>query len=187
MSASPHDLPAPRRIVASNLPLPAASAGDAGAEPGVEVKVDTLEAHPILGGSLVRYIVGTNAQVPTSNDGQYYIDVAPNTEGVMHRTTSADYLVVLQGALSLMTPGDAPYTIRDGKPDYSELVRTECHPGEVVFQRGMMHALSNHTSSWVRLLVIVLDAKPNRVPVAEAHEQGNQTASYKVLEDQWLA
>lgn len=70
MSAPHHDLPAPRRIVASNLSLPAASASDGGAEPGVEVKVDALEAQPILGGSLVRYTVGTNTQVPTSNDGQ---------------------------------------------------------------------------------------------------------------------
>ncbi|KAK8108429.1 hypothetical protein PG984_014230 [Apiospora sp. TS-2023a] len=101
----------------------------------------------------------------------YYIDVAPNTEGVMHRTTSTDYLVVLQGTLSLMTPGDAPFTIRDGKPTYGEPVQTECRPGEVVLQRGMMHALSNRTSNWVRLLGIVLDAKPNRVPIVEAGEQ----------------
>ncbi|KAK8061173.1 hypothetical protein PG997_015394 [Apiospora hydei] len=205
-------VPRPPRAPAASwprtCPSPAVSADDAGAEPGVEVKADTLEAQPILGGSLVRYIVGTNAQVPTSNDGHgtlpiadvpgmgivlpngthmYYLDVAPNTEGVMHRTTSADYLVVLQGTLSLMTPGDAPYVVRDGKRSYGEPVRTECRPGEVVFQRGMMHALSNHTSSWVRLLVIVLDAKPNRVPIVETHDQGNQTASYKVLEDQWLA
>ncbi|KAK6822968.1 hypothetical protein PG995_014118 [Apiospora arundinis] len=211
MSAPHHDLPAPRRIVASNLPLPAAAAstGDAGdAEPGVEVKIDTLEAQPFPGGSLVRYIVGTNTQVPTSNDGHgdlpvadvpgmgivlpngtnmYYIDIAPNTEGVMHRTTSSDYLVILQGTLSLITPGDAPYVIRDGnQPSYGEPVATECRPGEVVFQRGMMHALSNRTSSWVRVLGIVLGAKPNRVPVGTA-EQGAQPSSFKVLEDKWLA
>ncbi|KAK7917968.1 hypothetical protein PG985_009842 [Apiospora marii] len=211
MSAPQHDLPAPRRIVASNLPLPAASAGDAGAEPGVEVKVDALEAQPILGGSLVRYIVGTNTQVPTSNDGHgtlpianvpgmgivlpngthmYYIDVAPNTEGVMHRTTSADYLVVLQGTLSLMTPGAAPYVVRDGKPSYGEPVQTECRPGEVVLQRGMMHAISNRTSSWARVLGIVLDAKPNRVPIVDkvGEQAGNSKgSSFKVLEDRWLA
>ncbi|KAK8022020.1 hypothetical protein PG993_012787 [Apiospora rasikravindrae] len=192
MSAPHHDLPAPRRIVASNLPIPADNAGDEGAEPGVEVQVDTLEAQPILGGTLVRYIVGTNKQVPTSNDGHgtlpiadvpgmgiHYIDVAPNTEGVMRRTTSADYLVVLQGTLSLMTPGEAPYAIQDGKPSYGEPVRTECHPGEVV--------LSNYTSSWVRLLGIVLDAKPNRVPIVDAGVAEGQFSSCKVLEDQWLA
>ncbi|KAK8057886.1 hypothetical protein PG996_011823 [Apiospora saccharicola] len=108
---------------------------------------------------------------------------------------------MLQGTLSLMTPGDAPYTIHDGKASYGEPVQTECRPGEVVLQRGMMHAsptngrrfimisLSNRTSSWVRLLGIVLDAKPNRVPSVEASEEegSSKPLSFKVLEDQWLA
>jgi hydroxyethylthiazole kinase-like sugar kinase family protein len=70
----------------------------------------------------------------------YYLDVAPNTEGTMHRTTSTDYLVVISGRLSLMTTGTEAYSVKDGKGTYREAVETVCHAGEVVAQRGMMHA-----------------------------------------------
>lgn len=70
----------------------------------------------------------------------YYIDLAPNTEGTMHRTTSTDYLVMISGKLSLMTPAPEPYQVKDGKATYGEPVETVCHPGDVVAQRGMMHA-----------------------------------------------
>jgi hypothetical protein len=70
----------------------------------------------------------------------YYIDLAPNTEGTMHRTTSTDYLVVISGALSLLTPAPVPYQVRDGKATHGEPVETVCRPGDVVAQRGMMHA-----------------------------------------------
>lgn len=69
----------------------------------------------------------------------YYLDVAPNTEGVMHRTTSTDYLVVLQGSLSLLTPPN-PFDVVDGQGTYGELTETICQPGDVVLQRGIMHA-----------------------------------------------
>lgn len=65
-----YNLPAPRRITASNLPLPSEHANDEHAEPGVEVKVDTLEVQPLFDGSLRRAIVGTSKQFPPSNDGQ---------------------------------------------------------------------------------------------------------------------
>jgi hypothetical protein len=57
-----------------------------------------------------------------------------------HRTTSVDYLVVIQGNLSLMTPGSAPFSVKDGKGTYGEPVETVCRPGEVILQRGMVHA-----------------------------------------------
>ena len=70
----------------------------------------------------------------------YYIDLAPHTEGTMHRTTSTDYLVLISGKLSLMTPAAEPYHVKDGKATYGDLVETVCHAGDVVAQRGMMHA-----------------------------------------------
>ena len=69
----------------------------------------------------------------------YYIDIAPNSEGVMHRTTSTDYLVVLNGTLSLLTP-PKPFDVIDGKPTYGEPIETLCKPGDVVIQRGIAHA-----------------------------------------------
>ncbi|RYO76790.1 hypothetical protein DL766_006390 [Monosporascus sp. MC13-8B] len=203
--ASKNTLPAPRRIIASNLPLPRARAAEPGAEPGVHMAVDVLEPEPILGGSLMRTRVATSKRVPTSNDGfnvplddvpgagivlpgglnVYYLDLAPNTEGTMHRTTSTDYLVIVEGTLSLMTPPQEPYTVNDGKATYGEPVETLCQPGEVVLQRGMMHALSNRTDKWARILVVVADSEPNRVPI-EPREPGAQEDS-RILGDAWLA
>jgi hypothetical protein len=70
----------------------------------------------------------------------YYLDLAPHTEGTMHRTTSTDYLVLLSGNLSLMTPAPEAYRVQDGKSTHGEPVETICRPGDVVAQRGMMHA-----------------------------------------------
>lgn len=70
----------------------------------------------------------------------YYLDLAPNTEGTMHRTTSTDYLVLISGTLSLMTPSPEAYQVKDGKATYGEAVETLCHAGDVVAQRGMIHA-----------------------------------------------
>lgn len=65
-----YNLPAPRRITASNLPLPSHHHGDEHAEPGVEVKVDNLQVDSLLDGTLMRAVVATSKQIPTSNDGQ---------------------------------------------------------------------------------------------------------------------
>lgn len=63
-------LSAPRRITASNLPLPSQRSQDDTAEPGVEVKIDTLEVQSLLGGNYRRAVVSTNSRIPTTNDGQ---------------------------------------------------------------------------------------------------------------------
>ncbi|KAK7985155.1 hypothetical protein PG988_002777 [Apiospora saccharicola] len=200
MSSFNHNLPAPRRITASNLPL-ASDHSHQTAEPGVEVKVDTLECQPLMDGSLVRAVVATEKQVPTSNDGHgeipldevpgmgivlpggvnmYYLDVAPNTEGTMHRTTSTDYLVVVSGSLTLLTPQPEDYRIEGGKSTHRAPVATLCKPGDIVSQRGIMHALSNRTNEWVRVLAVVLGSDANKVPIG-------QSGGHKELADQWLA
>ncbi|KAI2624510.1 hypothetical protein GGS21DRAFT_541239 [Xylaria nigripes] len=197
---SSHNLPAPRRITASNLPLASHHASNEHAEPGVEVKVDTLEVVPLFDGSLRRAVVATSKSFPPSNDGHgdiplhqvpgmgivlpgglnmYYIDIAPHTEGALHRTTSTDYIVVINGKLSLLTPKDEAYQIKDGKASCGEPVETLCHPGDVIAQRGPMHALSNRTNEWARVLAVVLSSSPNKVPVGDA--------GHKELKDQWLA
>ncbi|KAI0021388.1 hypothetical protein F4780DRAFT_738166 [Xylariomycetidae sp. FL0641] len=225
-----YNLPAPRRITASNLPLPSSHANDEHAEPGVEVKVDTLQVDSVLDGLLMRARVATAKQLPTSNDGHgdipldevpgmgivlpggmnmYYLDVKPNTEGTMvrtlalgrekspfryytpsyiylytdagipqHRTTSTDYLVVISGTLSLMTPDAKAYRVENGTATYGEPIETVCRPGDIVAQRGPMHALSNRTDEWVRVLAVVLASDTNNVPTGSGHKE---------LADAWLA
>ncbi|PSR80681.1 hypothetical protein BD289DRAFT_373628 [Coniella lustricola] len=199
---SSYNLSPPSRITASNLPLPSHHANDEHAEPGVEVRVDSLDCSPIPGfdGVLRRARVSTNKQIPTSNDGHgeiplddvpgvgivlpgglnmYYIDVAPNSEGTMHRTTSTDYLVVISGTLSLLTPEPKPFQVKDGKATYGEPVATECKPGDIVVQRGIIHALSNRTNEWVRLLAVVLSSEANKASIESAD-------NHKELADAWL-
>lgn len=65
-----YNLPAPRRITASNLPLPSQHANNEQAEPGVEVQVDDLTVDSLFDGSLRRAVIGTHKKIPTSNNGQ---------------------------------------------------------------------------------------------------------------------
>ncbi|KAI1140621.1 hypothetical protein F5Y05DRAFT_280346 [Hypoxylon sp. FL0543] len=201
---TPTHLPAPRRIVASNLPLVQSNKARSNSEPGVEVLVDTLTPDPILGGALMRARVASSKKVPTNNDGHgnieldevpgmgivlpgglnaYYLDISPYSEGVMHRTTSTDYLVVLQGTLSLLTP-PKPFDVIDGQGTYGDPVETLCKPGDVVLQRGIIHALSNRTSEWVRVMAMVVASEANRVPIvgSEPLDQLETVA----LDDVWL-
>ncbi|KAI0532464.1 hypothetical protein GGR58DRAFT_178680 [Xylaria digitata] len=195
-------LQGPRRIIASNLPLSASGGHNSKTEPAVKVLDETLTVEPILGGSLARSRVATHKKIPTSNDGSgnialddvpgfgivmpnglnmYYLDVAPNTEGVMHRTTSTDYLIVLQGTLTLLTP---QYSFNVGT-GYGTPRETLCHPGDTVIQRGIMHALSNRTDQWVRVIGVVVASDPNRVPVEGSLSSASQ--ELRVLDDAWLA
>ncbi|KAI1087916.1 hypothetical protein F5B19DRAFT_40764 [Rostrohypoxylon terebratum] len=199
----PTRLPAPRRITASNLPLAESITAKPHSEPGVEVLVDSLSPDPILGGALMRARVASSKKFPVSNDhgnlalddvpgmgivlpgglNMYYLDIAPNSEGVMHRTTSTDYLVVLAGTLSLLTP-PGPFDVIDGKATYGEPIETLCNPGDVVHQRGIAHALSNRSSEWVCVIAVVLASEPNRIPIVGSGPAGQLKTM--TLEDVWL-
>jgi hypothetical protein len=62
-------LPPPRRIVASNLPLPAKLAEAEGAEPAVQIISEDVVSIPELGGQAMRSTVFTHESVPTTNAG----------------------------------------------------------------------------------------------------------------------
>ena len=60
---------------------------------------------------------------------------------MQHRTTSTDYVIVISGKLSLITPKPEAYHIKDGKATCADdLVETIALPGDVIYQRGPMHA-----------------------------------------------
>lgn len=58
---------------------------------------------------------------------------------LQHRTVSTDYVVVQEGTLTLLTP-EGPFNVADGKGTYSKVRETVCKPGDVIAQRGAMHA-----------------------------------------------
>ncbi|KAJ9155339.1 hypothetical protein NKR23_g2089 [Pleurostoma richardsiae] len=188
-------LPSPTRVVLSNDPI-RPSDGKRYDEPGVEVAVHTLEPEPVFGGILKRVTIGTHAAVPTTNDGPmhldavpgagvvlpgganiYYLDFAPDSEVPMHRTTSTDYVIIVEGTLTVLSP-TGPFNVVDGKGTY-QVSETVCRAGDVVTQRGSMHAWANRTDKWVRLICVVLAASPARVDVEGEGET-------KQFEERWL-
>jgi mannose-6-phosphate isomerase-like protein (cupin superfamily) len=62
---------------------------------------------------------------------------------IMHRTSTLDYAIVLQGRITLV--------VEDGETDLNE--------GDVVIQRGANHAWSNRTNEPCRMAFVMLDAR----------------------------
>jgi len=68
---------------------------------------------------------------------------APGTRGIMHRTETIDYGIILSGSMTLI--------MEDGE--------TILNTGDVYVQRGSNHAWYNHTNDFCRLAVIMIDSK----------------------------
>ncbi|RDW58278.1 hypothetical protein BP5796_12208 [Coleophoma crateriformis] len=175
--ASANQLPLARKLVVSNLPLPANLASSSTAEPAVEVLEEHIDQVPIYDGQVAISPVFTHRAVPTSNAGSgkielaevpgagivlpngvnlSHIDMAPGHYTPIHRTTSTDYVTVLAGEVVLLTPGAA----FDPATGTGEVIKTLCKPGDVVVQRGTLHGWHNSTPNWIRLQTIALDAEP---------------------------
>ncbi|GJE89134.1 cupin domain-containing protein [Phanerochaete sordida] len=71
------------------------------------------------------------------------VDIPPHTESFFHRTISLDYGILIQGALTLI--------LDDNK-------RVLMKPGDVVVQRGTIHAWRNETDEWTRMYFVLLPA-----------------------------
>ncbi|KAI9899495.1 hypothetical protein N3K66_005956 [Trichothecium roseum] len=194
MSAQP--LPNPTRIVSSNVEATPVPQGRD--EPGVETKREEIELVEMFDGKIRRGIVARTTSSPASNAGplddgtvagsgivqpggvhSYFLDLAPGFTTPMHRTVSTDFLMVQKGTPTIITPKGA-FSVGDGnKGDYAETEETACAEGDVIVQRGQMHALSNRTDSWVRFWGVIVDAKVQEVKAAD----GN---GVKTLEEIWL-
>jgi quercetin dioxygenase-like cupin family protein len=85
------------------------------------------------------------------------VDMPPGGRSPMHRTSSIDYGIVLQGEVHL-------------ELDAGQMVRLL--PGDVVVQRGTIHAWLNKTTAMARMVFVLVDAKPfevNGVPLQSEH------------------
>ena len=74
-----------------------------------------------------------------------YVDIKPGVRSPFHRTVSLDYGIVLDGEIVLELDGGKEVTVRRG---------------EVVVQRGTIHAWTNRTDQWTRMVFVLLDAAP---------------------------
>ena len=79
------------------------------------------------------------------NDGTVvrFIDLPPRSTGRMHRSISLDYIMVVKGRVLL---------------DLDDGSRTVCEKGMLVVQQATMHAWSNFTDEWTRLLCFLVPA-----------------------------
>ncbi|KZT02656.1 uncharacterized protein LAESUDRAFT_762553 [Laetiporus sulphureus 93-53] len=75
-----------------------------------------------------------------------YTDIAPGAMAFMHRSSSFDYNVLIRGKLIL--------EMEDGTE------RTLETPGDIVIQRGTLHAWRNPGPEWTRFVSVLVDAKP---------------------------
>ena len=78
-----------------------------------------------------------------------FVDFAPGNTGMMHRTQSLDYGIVLEGDMIM------------GLDDGSETRMTR---GDVAVQRATMHAWKNASpTEWARMLFVLQDCQPLEV------------------------
>ncbi|KAJ7125617.1 hypothetical protein C8R43DRAFT_1029587 [Mycena crocata] len=73
-------------------------------------------------------------------------DLAPGAQTPMHRTSSVDYNILLQGELIL--------TMDDGSETHLK------NPGDTVVQKGTMHAWRNPSTEWTRWMSAIIAAEP---------------------------
>jgi mannose-6-phosphate isomerase-like protein (cupin superfamily) len=82
---------------------------------------------------------------PPANGTRFTInDIPPGRPGLMHRTETVDYAIVLAGEID-MVMDDSTVTLRTG---------------DVVIQRGTNHSWVNRGTQPVRIAFVLIDAKP---------------------------
>lgn len=135
---------------------------DAGGR-AVVVRDDAIPTVPVPTGDARFALLWTTDQAPAVVDGAVaaavpavglalpggsvlrIVDMAPGCRSPMHRTRSLDYGIVLDGEIVLELDDGATVTVR---------------AGEVVVQRGTIHAWVNTTAAWCRIAFVLLDAQP---------------------------
>ncbi|GLB36119.1 putative cupin domain protein [Lyophyllum shimeji] len=73
-------------------------------------------------------------------------DLAPGAVTPMHRTSSLDYNILVQGELILM--------MEDGTEKHLK------NPGDTVVQKGTLHAWRNPSKNWARWVTVLIAAEP---------------------------
>ena len=88
-------------------------------------------------------VLGT---APPENGTRFTInDIPPGRPGLMHRTETLDYAIVLAGEIDMVMDNEATVTLKTG---------------DVVVQRGTNHSWVNRGNAPARIAFVLLDAKP---------------------------
>ena len=91
-------------------------------------------------------ILGTNPPVGGTRFTVLEIDPGNTFHGV-HRSDTLDYVIVLQGEMTML--------LDDGKS-------VDIKAGDIMIQRGTNHAWRNNSNAPVRFAVILIDGRPKR-------------------------
>jgi quercetin dioxygenase-like cupin family protein len=129
----------------------------------VVLKDSLIQGREVLGGEASFAMIWKTISSPVDNDDDAdraaepvgltqqngsvlrIVDIPPGVRSPMHRTNSLDYGLLLSGELSL--------ELDDG-------MVTDLRPGDVVVQRGTIHAWVNRGRVTARMAFVLLDAKP---------------------------
>jgi quercetin dioxygenase-like cupin family protein len=130
------------------------------------IEDDVVKGLPVAGGDAEFAVVWKTVRAPVDNDDPTdrsgeptglvepngsilrIVDLAPHTRSPMHRTNSLDYGIVLTGEVDLELDGGKLTRIRQG---------------DVIVQRGTIHAWINPGPTTCRIAFILLGAKPATV------------------------
>ena len=131
---------------------------------------DLVPGKPVLSGDAAFSVMWVTANSPADNNDATdrardpiglvqaggsvlrVVDIAPGVRSPLHRTQSLDYGLVLSGEIDL--------ELDDGHI-------THLNAGDVVVQRGTIHAWINRGATTARMAFILLDAKPVIIGGAE--------------------
>jgi quercetin dioxygenase-like cupin family protein len=165
MSSSPFN-PVRRIVTGHNADGKATVASDSEIRSIVDkhgVSTNLLWANPSSPADLSHTVDYSGTNVPLVNTGSCFrvVDFPPKSTGLLHRTISLDYIVLIKGSVVL--------TLDDGS-------KTICNEGDVVVQQGTMHRWDNETDEWVRMIALLTVARP---PVVGGKTLAEDTASMK--------
>lgn len=87
-----------------------------------------------------------------------YVEFAPGTDCIMHRTQSLDYGIVTEGSIVAVFDSGEEHLM---------------HRGDVCIQRATMHSWRNPSKTeWARMIFSLQDAKPLFVGETRYKEEG---------------
>jgi quercetin dioxygenase-like cupin family protein len=128
----------------------------------VVLKDSVIQGSEVLGGKASFAVIWKTITSPVDNDDETdraaepggltqpngsvlrIVDIPPGVRSPMHRTSSLDYGILLSGGVSL---------------ELDEGAITDLHPGDVVIQRGTIHAWINRGTTTARMAFVLLDAE----------------------------
>ncbi|KAL5533582.1 hypothetical protein ACEPAG_42 [Sanghuangporus baumii] len=112
---------------------------DAASAPNDIIFKDLTKEHP-------------NEHCPPEGSSFKVSDIPPGQKSPFHRTVTFDYAILTYGQLTLILDDDK---------------RVDLRPGDVVIQRGTIHAWHNEGTEWARMYCVMLPSQKAKIGETE--------------------